>query len=234
MNGSGHSELSDVELRVRALESILAEKGYIDPATVDALVEAYETRNGAGVVARAWADDDFAQWLRADASAAIASLGFGGRQGEHTMVVKNTQDEHNLVVCTLCSCCPWPLLVLPPVWYKSAPYRSRAVMDPRSVLADFGISLPESTPRPGVGLDGGAALPRDPHASRWHRRMDRGAAGRPCHPRLDDRHRVGSSSGPGGSPVNGVHDMGGMMSFGPTAATLSVRGRMGSSLSMTT
>ena len=149
MNDSRHSELSDVELRVRALESILAEKGYIDPATVNALVEAYETRigprNGAGVVARAWADDDFAQWLRADAIAAITSLGFGGRQGEHTMVVENTQDEHNLVVCTLCSCYPWPLLGLPPVWYKSAPYRSRAVMDPRSVLADFGVSLPEST-----------------------------------------------------------------------------------------
>ena len=96
-------------------------------------------------MARAWADDDFAQWLRADANAAITSLGFGGRQGEHTMVVENTQDEHNLVVCTLCSCYPWPLLGLPPVWYKSAPYRSRAVMDPRSVLADFGVSLPAST-----------------------------------------------------------------------------------------
>jgi len=149
VNDLGHSEFSDVELRVRALESILAEKGYIDPATVDALVEAYETRigprNGAKVVARAWADDDFAQWLRADATAAITSLGFVGRQGEHIMVVENTQDEHNLVVCTLCSCYPWPLLGLPPVWYKSAPYRSRAVMDPRGVLADFGVSLPEST-----------------------------------------------------------------------------------------
>ena len=149
MNDLRHSELSEVELRVRALESILVEKGYIDPAAVDALVEAYETRigprNGAGVVARAWADDDFARWLRADASAAITSLGLEGRQGEHTLVVENTQDEHNLVVCTLCSCYPWPLLGLPPVWYKSAPYRSRAVMDPRSVLADFGVSLPEST-----------------------------------------------------------------------------------------
>jgi nitrile hydratase len=149
VNDLGHSELSDVELRVRALESILAEKGYIDPATVDALVEAYETRigprNGAKVVARAWADDDFAHWLRADATAAITSLGLVGRQGEHIMAVENTQDEHNLVVCTLCSCYPWPLLGLPPVWYKSAPYRSRAVMDPRSVLADFGVRLPEST-----------------------------------------------------------------------------------------
>jgi nitrile hydratase len=149
VNDLAHSELSDVELRVRALESILAEKGYIDPATVDALVEAYETRigprNGAKVVARAWADDDYAQWLRADATAAITCLGFGGRQGEHTLVVENTQDEHNLVVCTLCSCYPWPLLGLPPVWYKSAPYRSRAVMDPRTVLTDFGVSLPDST-----------------------------------------------------------------------------------------
>jgi nitrile hydratase len=149
VNDLAHSELSDVELRVRALESILAEKGYIDPATVDALVEAYETRigprNGAKVVARAWADDDYAQWLRADATAAITCLGFGGRQGEHTLVVENTQDEHNLVVCTLCSCYPWPLLGLPPVWYKSAPYRSRAVMDPRTLLTDFGVSLPEST-----------------------------------------------------------------------------------------
>ena len=149
MNDSRHSELSEVELRVRALESILVEKGYIDPAAVDALVEAYETRigprNGAGVVARAWADDDFARWLRADASAAITSLGLEGRQGENILVVENTQDEHNLVVCTLCSCYPWPLLGLPPVWYKSAPYRSRAVMDPRGVLADFGVSLPEST-----------------------------------------------------------------------------------------
>jgi nitrile hydratase subunit alpha len=149
VNDLGHSELSDVELRVRALESILAEKGHIDPATVDALVEAYETRigprNGAKVVARAWADDDFAQWLRADATAAITSLGLVGLRGEHITVVENTQDEHNLVVCTLCSCYPWSLLGLPPVWYKSTPYRSRAVMDPRSVLADFGVRLPEST-----------------------------------------------------------------------------------------
>jgi nitrile hydratase len=149
VNDSGHSELSDVEVRVRALESLLAEKGYIDPATVDALVDAYETRigprNGAKVVAQAWADNDFLEWLRADATAALTSLGLAGRQGEHTMVVENTQDEHNLVVCTLCSCYPWPLLGLPPVWYKSAAYRSRAVMDPRSVLADFGVSVPQST-----------------------------------------------------------------------------------------
>jgi len=144
-----HSELSDIELRVRTLESILTQKGYIDPAAVDALVEAYETRigprNGAQVVAKAWTDEGFAQWLREDATAAIASLGFSGRQGDHMVAVENTPTEHNMVVCTLCSCYPWPVLGLPPVWYKSAPYRSRAVMDPRSVLAEFGVTLPETT-----------------------------------------------------------------------------------------
>ena len=142
-------ELSDVELRVRALESILTEKGYVDPAAVDAVVEAYETRigprNGARVVAKAWADDGFAQWLRDDATAAISSLGFTGRQGDTMVAVENTPTEHHMVVCTLCSCYPWPVLGLPPVWYKSAPYRSRAVFDPRGVLAEFGVTLPEST-----------------------------------------------------------------------------------------
>jgi nitrile hydratase len=149
MTDSGHSELSDVEVRMRALESILTEKGYIDPAAVDAIVEAYETRigprNGAKVVARAWADEGFAQALREDATTAVADMGFGGRQGEHLNVAENRPDEHNMVVCTLCSCYPWPLLGLPPVWYKSAPYRSRVVMEPRSVLADFGVTLPETT-----------------------------------------------------------------------------------------
>jgi nitrile hydratase len=144
-----HSHLSDIELRVRALESILVEKGYVDPAAIDALVETYETkvgpRNGARVVARAWSDPAFRDWLRRDATAAIASLGFTGRQGEHMVAVENTADEHNMVVCTLCSCYPWPVLGLPPVWYKSAPYRSRAVIDPRGVLAEFGVSLPETT-----------------------------------------------------------------------------------------
>ena len=143
------SELSDVELRVRALESILVEKGYVDPAAVDALVETYEKgigpRNGARVVAKAWADSSYRDWLRRDATAAIAALGFTGRQGEHMMAVENTPDEHNLVVCTLCSCYPWPVLGLPPVWYKSAPYRSRAVIDPRGVLREFGVALPETT-----------------------------------------------------------------------------------------
>jgi nitrile hydratase len=144
-----HSHLSEIELRVRALESILVEKGYVDPAAIDALVETYETRvgprNGAQVVAKAWSDPGFRDWLKKDATAAIASLGFSGRQGEHMVAVENTEDEHNLVVCTLCSCYPWPVLGLPPVWYKSPPYRSRAVIDPRGVLAEFGVTLPETT-----------------------------------------------------------------------------------------
>ena len=144
-----HSHLSEIELRVRTLESILVEKGYVDPAAVDAIVETYETRvgprNGAQVVAKAWTDPAFRDWLGRDATAAIASLGFTGRQGEHMVAVENTPDEHNMVVCTLCSCYPWTVLGLPPVWYKSAPYRSRAVIDPRGVLAEFGVTLPEST-----------------------------------------------------------------------------------------
>jgi nitrile hydratase len=144
-----HSHLSDIELRVRALESILVEKGYVDPAAIDALVETYEVkvgpRNGARVVARAWVDPSYREWLRTDATAAIASLGFVGRQGEHMVAVENTPVQHNMVVCTLCSCYPWPVLGLPPVWYKSAPYRSRAVLDPRGVLAEFGVHLPENT-----------------------------------------------------------------------------------------
>lgn len=146
----GHgSHLSETEARVRALESILVEKGYVDPAALDVLIETYETHvgphNGAHVVARAWSDPDFADWLRRDASAAIHALGYVGRQGEHMVAVWNTPEEHNMVVCTLCSCYPWPVLGLPPVWYKSAPYRSRAVRDPRGVLADFGVALPEAT-----------------------------------------------------------------------------------------
>lgn len=147
--GGDHSHLSEIELRVRALESILVEKGYVDPAAIDVLVETYETkvgpRNGARIVAKAWSDPAFRTWLKTDATAAIASLGFIGRQGEHMVAVENTPDEHNLVVCTLCSCYPWPVLGLPPVWYKSAPYRSRAVIDPRGVLAEFGVLLPETT-----------------------------------------------------------------------------------------
>ena len=144
-----HSELGEMDLRVRALESVLTAKGYIDPAALDALIDTYQTRigprNGAAVVARAWVDPNYRDWLRRDATAAIASLGYGGRQGEHMVAVENSASEHHLVVCTLCSCYPWPVLGLPPTWYKSAPYRSRAVSDPRGVLADFGVTLPAST-----------------------------------------------------------------------------------------
>ncbi|MXN65280.1 nitrile hydratase subunit alpha [Stappia sp. GBMRC 2046] len=143
------SELTDTELRVRALESILVEKGYVDPAALDELIETYETRvgprNGAHVVAKAWSDEDFANWLFEDATAAISSLGYIGRQGEHMVALRNTPEKHNIVVCTLCSCYPWTVLGLPPVWYKSAPYRSKAVRDPRGVLHDFGVELPEET-----------------------------------------------------------------------------------------
>jgi nitrile hydratase len=140
------SELSPMEARVRALESILVEKGYVEPAALDVIIDTYETkigpRNGAKVVARAWTDPAYAQRLRADATAAIAEFGFSGRQGEHMVAVFNDRDTHHIVVCTLCSCYPWPVLGLPPVWYKSAPYRSRVVIDPRSVLAEFGVQLP--------------------------------------------------------------------------------------------
>ena len=143
------SALSDVELRVRALESLLVEKGYVDPAALDALIETYETKvgphNGARVVARAWVDPAYRAWLLDDATAAIASFGFTGRQGEHMAAVENTPELHNLVVCTLCSCYPWTVLGLPPVWYKSPPYRARAVIDPRGVLSEFGVHLPAET-----------------------------------------------------------------------------------------
>jgi nitrile hydratase subunit alpha len=143
------SELSETQLRVRALETILTEKGYIDPAALDAIIEAYETRigphNGAKVVAKAWADPDFKRRLLADATAAVGSLGFVSRVGDHLVAVENTEAEHNMIVCTLCSCYPWEVLGLPPTWYKSAPYRSRTVIDPRGVLADFGVTLPAST-----------------------------------------------------------------------------------------
>jgi len=138
---------SDLVLRVKALESLLVEKGLVDPAAIDLLIDAYESkigpRNGARVVARAWGDPVFKKWLLQEATAAIASLGYTGRQGEHMKVVENTRHVHNLVVCTLCSCYPWPVLGLPPVWYKSAPYRARAVADPRGVLKEFGTELGE-------------------------------------------------------------------------------------------
>jgi len=141
--------LSETQVRVRALETILVAKGYVDPAALDALIDTYETRvgprNGARVVARAWSDATYRQRLQEDATAAIASLGFSGRGGEHMVLVENTPSIHNMVVCTLCSCYPWPVLGLPPVWYKSAPYRARAVSDPRGVLREFGVELPDTT-----------------------------------------------------------------------------------------
>ncbi|HVH75865.1 MAG TPA: nitrile hydratase subunit alpha [Stellaceae bacterium] len=144
--GSAGSELSEMDIRVRALETVLTEKGYIDPAAVDRIVEEFETRvgphNGARVVAKAWADADFKRRLLDDATAAANSLGYVSRVGDHLIAVENTPQRHNMIVCTLCSCYPWEVLGLPPVWYKSAPYRSRAVIDPRGVLKDFGVSLP--------------------------------------------------------------------------------------------
>jgi nitrile hydratase len=150
--GEHHSQrrgLTDIELKVRALESLLVEKGLVDAAALDAIVEQYETKigphNGAAVVARAWADPAYKARLLADGTAAIAEMGYRGLQGENMVVVENTESVHNIVVCTLCSCYPWPVLGLPPVWYKSAPYRSRVVIDPRGVLAEFGVELPPST-----------------------------------------------------------------------------------------
>ena len=152
---SGHSHAerpprpaSALETRVRALEALLTEKGYIDPAALDVVIDAYQTkigpRNGARDVARAWCDAEYRRWLLRDATAAIASLGFTGRQGEHMVAVENTPQVHNLVVCTLCSCYPWAVLGLPPTWYKSAPYRARAVKNPRGVLREFGVELPDT------------------------------------------------------------------------------------------
>ncbi len=144
----GHSTLpSDTALRVKALESLLIEKGLVDPAALDALIDTYENkvgpRNGAAVVARAWADPAYKARLMEDATAAIAEFGYTGRQGEHMVAVENTAQVHNMVVCTLCSCYPWTVLGLPPVWYKASPYRARVVKEPRAVLAEFGVTLPE-------------------------------------------------------------------------------------------
>ena len=143
------SELSEMQLRVRAMETVLAEKGYIDPAALDLIVEAFETKigphNGKRIVAKAWADQAFKQRLLDNASQAIAEFGLVSRVGDHLIAVENTAQRHNMIVCTLCSCYPWEVLGLPPVWYKSAPYRSRAVSDPRGVLADFGVTLPAET-----------------------------------------------------------------------------------------
>jgi nitrile hydratase len=141
------SELSEMQLRVRALETILTEKGYIEEAALGELIEAYEKRigprNGARVVAKSWADPAFRKWLLDDGTAAIESLGYGGRSGNHIVALENTPTVHNMIVCSLCSCYPWALLGLPPLWYKSAPYRSRAVAEPRSVLREFGVEIPK-------------------------------------------------------------------------------------------
>jgi len=138
-----------MELRVRALRTLLVAKGYVDPAALDAIIDSYESRigprNGARVIARAWTSEAFRRWLLQDGMAAIASLGYCGVEGARILAVANTQTAHNLVVCTLCSCYPWPVLGLPPVWYKSAPYRARAVKDPRGLLAEFGLDLPAAT-----------------------------------------------------------------------------------------
>ncbi len=143
-----HSHLTPIEARVRALETILVGKGLVDPGAMDVIIDTYETkvgpRNGARVVARAWNDPTYAARLKSDATKAIAELGYTGRQGEHMVAVFNDAETHHMVVCTLCSCYPWSVLGLPPVWYKSAPYRSRAVIDPRGVLAEFGVTLPAS------------------------------------------------------------------------------------------
>ena len=145
MEHEEESRLNETELRVRALVSLLVDKGYVDPATLDELIDTYEhkvgPRNGARVVARSWTDPAYKAWLLEDATAAIAEMGYAGRQGEHMVALENTPKVHNMVVCTLCSCYPWPVLGVPPVWYKSAPYRSRAVIDPRGVLAEFGVVL---------------------------------------------------------------------------------------------
>ena len=152
---AAHTHLPEMEVRVRALTSLLEAKGLVDPKALDELVTLYEDevgpQNGAKVVARAWTDPAYAERLFTDATAAIAELGFGGRQGEHMVAVANTPEVHNMVVCTLCSCYPWPVLGLPPNWYKSPAYRAKAVADPRGVLADFGVSVPEG-PRSGSGI----------------------------------------------------------------------------------
>ena len=214
------SELSEMQIRVRALESILTEKGYVEPAALDAIIEAYETKigphNGAQVVAKAWTDPAFKQALLEDATKAVGTLGHVARTGDHLVAVENTPQRHNMVVCTLCSCYPWEVLGLPPVWYKAAPYRSRAVKDPRGVLADFGVSAAEGHRNPRVGFDRRDALPRAADAPEGHRGLERGATRRTGHAQLDDRHRISENAGR--AVMNGVHDMGGMDGFGKVEA----------------
>ena len=218
-----HSELSETQLRVRALETVLTEKGYVDPAALDLLIETYEKkvgpRNGARVVAKAWADPAYRARLFKDATPAIAELGFAGRQGEHIVALENTPKLHNMVVCTLCSCYPWPVLGLPPVWYKSAPYRSRAVADPRGVLADFGVTLAEGHRNPRVGFHRRDSLSGGADAARRHRRLERRQARGPGHARFHDRHRPAEAAE--GREMNGAQDLGGTHGHGPVEPELS-------------
>ena len=204
---------------MRALETVLTEKGYVDPAALDLLIETYEKkvgpRNGARVVAKAWADPAYRARLLKDATPAIAELGYAGRQGEHIVALENTPKRHNMVVCTLCSCYPWPVLGLPPVWYKSAPYRSRAVSDPRGVLNDFGVTLPQDTeirvwdstaeirylvlPMRPAGTEGWS----EDKLAELVTRDSMIGTGLPKQPGID---------------MNGAQDMGGMHGFGPVVA----------------
>ena len=212
-----HSEFSETQLRVRALETVLTEKGYVDPAALDLLIETYETkvgpRNGAQVVAKAWADPAYRARLFKDATSAIGELGYAGRQGEHIVALENTPNRHNMVVCTLCSCYPWPVLGLPPVWYKSAPYRSRAVSDPRGVLKDFGVSLPKDTE---IRVWDSTAeirylvIPMRPAGTEgWSEDSLAELVTR------DSMIGTGLPKQPGGHMMNGAQDMGGVHGFGP-------------------
>ena len=197
---------------------VLTEKGYIDPAALDALIDAYETKigphRGARVVAKAWADPEFERALLADATGAIRDAGLFERVSDHLIAVANRRQQHNVVVCTLCSCYPWGMLGLPPVWYKSAPYRSRAVSDPRGVLREFGVDCPRDR-YPGLGLHRRDPLHRDSHAPGGHRGLERREARRLGHPQRYDRHRP--SAAIRRAAMNGVHDMGGMHGFGPVS-----------------
>ncbi len=212
-----HSELSETELRVRALETVLTEKGYVDPAALDLLIETYEKkvgpRNGARVVAKAWADPAYRERLFTNASPAIGELGYAGRQGEHIVALENTAKLHNMVVCTLCSCYPWPVLGLPPVWYKSAPYRSRAVADPRGVLSDFGVTLPKDTEIRIWDFDRRDSISRGADAPRRHRRLERRETRRTGDARFDDWHRPAEIAE--GFKMNGGQDLGGTHGHGP-------------------
>ncbi len=193
MNDHSHhpEPLAPVEARVAAIESVLVEHGMFDTEMLDAIVANFEDNlgplNGAKVVARAWVDPDYKARLLADGTAAIAELGFSGPEGDHMVVVENTPHVHNLVVCTLCSCYPWPTLGLPPAWYKAPAYRSRAVREPRVLLAEMGTAVPDDVEIRGMGLERRGPLPRAPRTAVRHRRGLRGRAGRPRHPRLDDR-----------------------------------------------